>query len=129
MISYLYVSQQASLVENSNGPPVPWEGDNKVPPQRLRSQSVSDEQWAQMMATQGQFPPQGHPNVAEIAAIAAARRGFNTIGSSSRTSAASRGMVSSASVCDLNTLGNQQQGHAFAGHGVSIITHLHFEDF
>ncbi|KAK7079024.1 hypothetical protein SK128_009873 [Halocaridina rubra] len=114
-----------SLVEGTPGS-VPWEGEAPKPAPRTRSQSVSDDQWAQMMAAQtagvstdgfsGPTCPPGH-TPADMSAFAGAttRRSYNTMGGSAGRSNSSfgRGMVSSASVCDLNSLAQQQTQHGF----------------
>lgn len=111
-----------SLVEPSPGG-VGWESEAPKPMPRNRSQSISDDQWAQVMASQGgdgtggpsgpSCPP-GH-TPADMSAFVGAttRRGYNTMGG--RGSSFGRGMVSSASVCDLNSLAQQQPPHGFNG--------------
>ncbi|KAK8722792.1 hypothetical protein OTU49_012044 [Cherax quadricarinatus] len=109
----------------------PWVGEHNKPPPRTRSHSVSDDQWSQMMAAQTNTTPtttdtQGTPSSptcppghvpADMSAFAGAptRRGYNSISSSGRSgNTLGRGMVSSASVCDLNSLAQQQASHAFS---------------
>ncbi|XP_047495705.1 E3 ubiquitin-protein ligase lubel-like isoform X18 [Penaeus chinensis] len=112
--------KRTSLVEPSPGG-VGWESETPKPMPRNRSQSISDDQWAQVMASQGgdgtggpsgpSCPP-GH-TPADMSAFVGAttRRGYNTMGG--RGSSFGRGMVSSASVCDLNSLAQQQPPHGF----------------
>ncbi|XP_063588874.1 E3 ubiquitin-protein ligase lubel-like [Penaeus indicus] len=112
--------KRTSLVEPSPGG-VGWESEAPKPMPRNRSQSISDDQWAQVMASQGgdgtggpsgpSCPP-GH-TPADMSAFVGAttRRGYNTMGG--RGSSFGRGMVSSASVCDLNSLAQQQPPHGF----------------
>lgn len=75
---------------------------------RYRSQSVSDEQWSQLLAAQGHAPPPPPPS-AEPSTNQ--RNRFNTVGGgvANNRGGPGRGMMSSASVCDLNTLAQQQQ--------------------
>ena len=75
---------------------------------RFRSQSVTDDQWSQLLAAQG------HPQMPTSQQDPRGR--FNTVGPG--TGAAgdgsfrgppNRGMMSSSSVCDINALMQQQQ--------------------
>lgn len=121
-----FEDKRTSMVEGTPGT-VPWEGEAPKPAARTRSQSVSDDQWAQMMAAQavgantdgviGPTCPPGH-TPADMSAFAGAttRRSYNTMtGNPGGRSGSSfgRGMVSSASVCDLNSLAQQQTQHGF----------------
>lgn len=105
----------SSMVDPSSGGGG-WETDsatrsNNISNLRQKSQSISDDQWAQVMssqdggANQGWGPVPGYPDQGQQG------RGTrsNTLGRSGGGLPQSRGMVSSASVCDLNTLSQQQQ--------------------
>ncbi|XP_068220489.1 E3 ubiquitin-protein ligase lubel [Palaemon carinicauda] len=127
--------KRTSMVEGTPGS-LPWDAEAPKPATRNRSQSVSDDQWAQMMAAQvsggntelsGPTCPPGH-TPADMSAFAGAttRRSFNTMGGGTRSvSSLGRGMVSSASVCDLNTLAQQQTQHGFNNsHGANSFQQL-----
>lgn len=106
---------------------------NPMDMQKTRSQSVSDEQWNQMLAIQGANQPKGYQGSAaasEVGGVSPARRGYNTMGGNTRVMG--RGMVSSTSVCDLNSLAQQQHhpsqvvqpphGYPTNMHSVSVLT-------
>ncbi|KAK4323670.1 hypothetical protein Pmani_005642 [Petrolisthes manimaculis] len=114
-----------SMVENTTPSGSGWESETSKPPPRNRSHSVSDDQWAQVMADQtttttntsitapstpGPICPPGH-TPADMSAFAGMtpRRNYNTMTTAGRGGTLGRGMVSSASVCDLNSLAQQQQ--------------------
>lgn len=114
---------------------VAWEGEAAKPPPRTRSHSISDDQWAQVIAAQpgtvaspatteattGPACPPGH-TPADMSAFSGItpRRSYAAVpGGRSGGTSLGRGMVSSASVCDLNTLSQQHPQQAFNGtHGV-----------
>ena len=73
---------------------------------RYRSQSVSDEQWSQLLAAQRQAPPL--PSSTSSSHESSSRSRFSSGGGGQRTG---RGMTSSTSVCDLNTLAQPHQIH------------------
>lgn len=114
---------------------VGWEAETVKPPPRTRSHSISDDQWAQVMAAQpgtgessitteassGPTCPPGHtPADMSVFSGVTPRRSYAGIpGGRGGGTTMGRGMVSSASVCDLNTLSQQQPPQAFNGtHGV-----------
>ena len=73
---------------------------------RYRSQSVSDEQWSQLLAAQGHAQAPPPPDTLS------GRQRFNTAsntGGNARACLPGRGMMSSTSVGDLNTLVQQPQ--------------------
>lgn len=75
---------------------------------RHKSQSVSEEQWANLMQAKTQSAPTP-PHVQEPPTNTRSR--FNSSSSGGRPSGSNRvgrGMTSSTSVCDLNTLSQQQ---------------------
>ncbi|XP_045618058.2 E3 ubiquitin-protein ligase lubel isoform X11 [Procambarus clarkii] len=123
--------KRTSMVDPTAGG-APWEGETAKPPPRTRSHSVSDDQWAQMLAAEtntttntqslgapsGPTCPPGHvPADMSAFAGAATRRGYNSINNAGRSGGGTlgRGMVSSASVCDLNSLAQQQQQQPLHG--------------
>lgn len=114
------------MVENTAPSGSGWESETpSKPPPRNRSHSVSDDQWAQVMADQtvtttstsvtapstpGPICPPGHtPADMSVFAGITPRRSYNTMTTGGRGGTLGRGMVSSASVCDLNSLAQQQQ--------------------
>ncbi|XP_066985881.1 E3 ubiquitin-protein ligase lubel-like isoform X45 [Macrobrachium rosenbergii] len=127
--------KRTSMVEGTPGS-VPWDAEAPKPAARTRSQSVSDDQWAQMMAAQVSggntdlsvltCPPGHTPTDMSAFAGATTRRSFNTMGGGARSASSfGRGMVSSASVCDLNTLAQQQTQHGFNNsHGANSFQQL-----
>ncbi|XP_042232259.1 E3 ubiquitin-protein ligase lubel-like isoform X26 [Homarus americanus] len=142
-----FEDKRTSMVEPTPGGVV-WEGDNAKPQPRTRSHSVSDDQWAQMMAAQtnsttpaeptevptGPACPPGHiPADMSSFAGTTTRRGYNTVTNSGRGGVGGtlgRGMVSSASVCDLNTLAQQQPPHGFSNaHAANSFQQLNMMGF